>query len=115
MQNLVIIFNTKWTYHVLQLKWTKLINSDETINWFIDNKAKYGNTKYILKLGAILCTIGCIINLFVIPVLLVTNLSILGLIIVFFLILISLFSAISFYVIIVCKTSKFNDTFHIPY
>ena len=51
----MIYYQYYWNYYALQLDWQQIINSNfveeqHRNNWFIKNKHKYGNLRFVIKL-----------------------------------------------------------------
>ena len=62
----LLYFKDNWTRFTLQLRWQQLLNPkvvqhQQTDNWFIKNHQKYGSMQYIFKLFASFCLFGFIL------------------------------------------------------
>ena len=119
VRNWIIYYNYHHSYYTSQSEWAQIIdptlNEKEKQNWFIKNKAKYGNLSYIMKLFGIIliltfiiCSIGVDVqaeyqessndeNFF----------DLIAFIPLVVTVLIFLASSL-FYVVIVCKTPRFR-------
>lgn len=113
IKNWMIYYQYHWTYFTLQIKWQQIINdTDSEQNWFIENKSKYGNIRYVCKLFGIVHGIMIIcsgVSLYFVMIYEDPSIDLPALIIC----AIITISLIIFYIIIVKKTPKWNDVFYI--
>eukprot|EP01084_Bolivina_argentea_P152153 265458_1 len=116
IKNWIIYYKSKWTYYTVQLQWQLLINKNYAKhnigNWYITNNYKYGNPLYISKLFGLFHGFGLLITMVCIPA---YKLNLGGHGNKFILCLLTTFIAACFYIITVCKTPSFQDTFFIQW
>ena len=62
-------YTNNWSIEISNKKWQHIITGNQTSNWFIDNKHKYGSFRYVFKmvclLQGIIAVICCILCYFV--------------------------------------------------
>ena len=117
-KNWMIYYHEKWTYYALDMKWQQIINdkvrdSATPSNWFIKNRHKYGNRRYIFKLFGILHAFGLILLITAQIILSTSDGHPDAITYSIVMIIITIIPYIIFYVFLTFKTPRFNDIFYI--